>query len=359
MPTANQILGLIKSHAEGDEDRFHALTLQLAASEERKGHRKIAEELRELADRALKARESAVPSEKPVPLIRPRGELAAVMSASYPKTRLSHIVLPRPIAEQLAQIVHEQRQRWKLREHGLAPRHKLLLVGPPGSGKTLTATALAGELGLPLFSVLLHGLITKFMGETAAKLRLVFDAIAQTRGVYLFDELDAIGARRAADNDVGEARRILNSFLQFLEEDESESLIIATTNHRDLLDPALFRRFHLLVEFRLPDKGLIIETMKARLSTFDTGNVDWNVTADAAIGLSNADVTRAAEDAARLAVLEDKPALDTRRLITAVLERRSSVIGEANARTAKSSPSRGSDARRSGKVSAKGRPRQL
>lgn len=344
MPTANQLLGLIKSHAQGDEERFHALTLQLAASEERKGHRKLAEELRQLAEKALSERQKTIGKEgvKPIPLVRPRGELAGIISATYPKTRLVHLVLPEATERQLRWVVEEQRQRWKLREHGLAPRQKLLLVGPPGSGKTLTAAALAGELGLPLFSILLHGLITKFMGETAAKLRLVFDAVAQTRGVYLFDEFDAIGARRGTENDVGEARRILNSFLQFLDEDESESLIVCTTNHPELLDRALFRRFHVLIEYALPDKLLIIETLKTRLLTFDTTSIDWDDVADAAVGLSNADLIRAAEDAARLSVLDRRQALNTASLIMAVLERRKSVMGESDADPTKPSPPLGS-----------------
>lgn len=345
MPTAAQLLGLIKSHAQGDEERFHALTLQLAASEQQRGHGKLAEDLRRLADDALERRRATAESAgKPVPLAQPRGDLAGLMSASYPKTRLNHLVLPAATERQLARIVEEQRQRWKLREHGLFPRQKLLLVGPPGSGKTMTAAALAGELGIPLFSILLHGLITKFMGETAAKLRLVFDAISQTRGVYLFDEFDAIGGHRGTGNDVGEARRILNSFLQFLEEDESESLIIATTNHPELLDRALFRRFHLIVEYELPTRPLIIETMKTRLLTFDIDTVDWEQVADAAEGLSHADLIRAAEDAAREAILERGPSLDTASLVAAV-RLRSNVIGERNAGQKKPAPSRPTAAR--------------
>ena len=351
MPTATQLLGLIKSHAQGDEERFHALTLQLAASEQQRGHSKLAEDLRRLADTALEQhRATAESTTKPVILARPRGDLAGVMSASYPKTRLNHLVLPTATGRQLARIVEEQRQRWKLREHGLFPRQKLLLVGPPGSGKTMTAAALAGELGLPLFSILLHGLITKFMGETAAKLRLVFDAITQTRGVYLFDEFDAIGGHRGANNDVGEARRILNSFLQFLEEDESESLIIATTNHPELLDRALFRRFHLIIEYELPERPLIIETMKARLLTFDIGTVDWDTVADAADGLSQADLIRAAEDAARQAILEHGPSLGTATLVAAVRER-NDVLGERNAGQKKPASPRSSRPRRRGAVS--------
>ena len=351
MPTAAQLLGLVKSHAQGDEERFHALTLQLAASEQRRGHTKLAEDLRRLAEAALAQRQSAPESGgKPIPLVRPRGDLAGLMSASYPKTRLNHLVLPSSTERQLARVVEEQRQRWKLREHGLFPRQKLLLVGPPGSGKTMTAAAVAGELGLPLFSILLHGLITKFMGETAAKLRLVFDAITQVRGVYLFDEFDAIGGHRGADNDVGEARRILNSFLQFLEEDQSESLIIATTNHPELLDRALFRRFHLIVEYALPERSLIIETMKTRLLTFDSHDVDWDKVADAADGLSHADLIRAAEDAARAAILGHGPSIDTASLVAAVRER-NNIIGEQNASSKQSTPPRSSHSRRRRTVS--------
>lgn len=325
MPTANQLLGLIRSHAQGDEERFHALTLQLAASEERKGHHKLAEELKQLADAAAKRRQGVPATRSPTPIVAPRGDLAGLMAASYPKTRLNHMVLPDRIAGPLKRVVEEHKQRWKLRDHGLKPRHKLLLVGPPGSGKTMTASALAGELGFPLFSILLHGLITKFMGETAAKLRLVFDAIATTRGVYLFDEVDALGGQRGTENDIGEARRFLNSFLQFLDEDDSESLVIATTNHPELLDRALFRRFHLFLEYELPDRPLIVETMKARLITFDTKAVDWDRVSGTAQGLSQADLIRAAEDAARTAILERGPTLSTGDLVAAVTERRTSI----------------------------------
>src|SRR5208337_5606310 len=130
--------------------------------------------------------------------------------------------------------------------------------------KTMSASALAGEFGLPLFEIRLEGLITKFMGETAAKLRLVFDAIAETRGVYFFDEFDAIGAKRTERNDVGEIRRVLNSFLQFLEQDESDSLIIAATNHPELLDPALHRRFDDVIEYALPDPDVARRILKNR-----------------------------------------------------------------------------------------------
>src|SRR5690606_593095 len=109
-----------------------------------------------------------------------------------------------------------------------------------------------------------------------AKLRLIFDAMDQTRGVYLFDEFDAIGSRRSASNDVGEIRRVLNSFLQFLEKDESTSLVIAATNHPELLDPALFRRFDDVIEYDLPGAEVALGILQDRLAMFDTSAVNWN-----------------------------------------------------------------------------------
>lgn len=210
--------------------------LQLAAEEAKRGHGAVAEQLRELLEQAKSPRPRVVYSHGPMPVPSVRSDLANILSAQYPKILLSSIVLDDDLKARLHRIVHEQRQRGRLKSHGLNPRRKLLLTGLPGTGKTMSASALAGELGLPLFSVLLHGILTKFMGEAAAKLRLIFDAMTEMRGVYLFDEIDALGAKRDADNDVGEARRILNSFLQFLEQDHSDAIIVATTNHELLLD---------------------------------------------------------------------------------------------------------------------------
>lgn len=303
MPSAKQIIALVKSHVQGDDERFFSLALQLAASEARLGHYGVAEELKKLLDQARDSRKPKLVTKGPIPVTRVASEFAGLMAADYPHIRLAHMILERSLEERLRKIVYEQRQRAKLSEHGLTPRRKLLLVGPPGTGKTMTAAALAGELGLPLFSILLHGVITKFMGETAGKLRLIFDAMKETRGVYLFDEFDALGTKRTRDNDVGEARRILNSFLQFLEQDQGTSLIVATTNHEELLDKALFRRFDATLRYDLPSKELILASLKSRLSQFDISSVDWKKVVDGAAGLSQAEIVRVADDAARTAVL--------------------------------------------------------
>jgi SpoVK/Ycf46/Vps4 family AAA+-type ATPase len=188
----------------------------------------------------------------------------------------------------------------------------------------MTAAALAGELGLPLFMIQLDGLITKYLGETAAKLRLIFDAIRETRAVYLFDEFDALGGERVARNEVGEIRRVLNSFLQFLELDDSESLIVAATNHPQILDRALFRRFDSVIEYGLPSQEIADKVMRARLALLDTSRVDWSKVLRAAEGLSHADLARACEHVAKNALLAHRTNVETGELVDALGERHAS-----------------------------------
>lgn len=321
MASAQQLIGLIKSHAEGDKDRFYDLALQLAAAEDQKGHKRLAQQLRDWADAGqsppLQTRV------EPTPISAPRGDLTDILSASYPTARLNDVILNSDLKYELTQIVFESRMIERLEEKGLKPRRRILLAGPPGTGKTLSASALAGELKFPLFTVLLHGLITKFMGETAQKLRLIFDAVRNTRGVYLFDEIDALAASRSGSNDVGEARRILNSFLQFLDENVGPSIIVATTNLPEILDRAILRRFDLVLPYALPEGDAIEKAMRRRLIQFDVSKVDWQSVAHYAGGLSTADVVAAAEDAARKAVLGNSGLVETPALIASLIHRRS------------------------------------
>ena len=269
--------------------------MQVAAHEARLGHGKLAEELRMIIDKA-KGRQSMVPAPL-TPVSKARDELASLLEASLPKTRLNEIILGEKLADQIRHVIREQRHTSRILEHGLAPRCKLLLVGPPGTGKTFTASVLAGELGLPLLRVRLDALITKFMGETAAKLRQIFDAVGRTRGIYFFDEFDAIGSQRGLANDVGEIRRVLNSFLQMIEQNHSHSLVLAATNHSDMLDSALFRRFDDILHYDLPDFSQIESLLKMRLLGSVSSQIQWDCLAKKAEGLNYAEITWAANEA--------------------------------------------------------------
>lgn len=323
MTTGEHVKALVRTHAEGDDERFYAIALQAAAQEARKGHTKFAQDLRDLVDEARthgKARPTGQRT-RPVSIVQPRGELTGLLIVAYPKTRLADMTLDETVRKKIERVLVEQRQSAALHEHGLMPLRKLLLVGPPGTGKTMTVAALAGELGLPLFTIQLDGLITKFLGETAAKLRLIFDAIHETRAVYLFDEFDALGSERATRNEVGEIRRVLNSFLQFLEMDDSDSLVVAATNHAQILDRALFRRFDSIVEYRLPSRTVAEQVMRGRLALFNTGHVDWSKVAQSSTNLSHADLTRACEHAAKNAILDGRKHLETEEVLDALEDR--------------------------------------
>lgn len=322
MATAEQIKALLKSHADRDDQRFYSIALQVAAKEARQGHHKLANDIKAMVEKSQKAANLGVAASKPTPLVQqPKGDLKGLLELTSSSVRSSELVLSSEVRDRLEHVLLEQRQKDRLAQFGLFPRRKLLFTGPPGTGKTMSAAVLATELKLPLYTIVLDSLITRFMGETAAKLRLIFDHIKQTRAVYLFDEFDAIGTHRGVQNDVGEIRRVLNSFLLFVEQDASESMIIAATNHPELLDKALYRRFDDIIRFERPSKEQIRVLVENRLAMFDTESLAWDEITTAADGLSSAEVTRACEDAAKEGVLHHKTKINTA-LVTKAVNRR-------------------------------------
>jgi SpoVK/Ycf46/Vps4 family AAA+-type ATPase len=320
MSNTKHILALLRSRADGDDELFYSIVLQIAASEARQGRRTSAEELRVAVDetRSRSSRGASVA----IPFGRPRGDLESLLDLHNPKLKLDDVVLKPSIQKRLLDLVRQQSRRDWLREHGKAPNRRVLFVGPPGSGKTMTAEALAGELKLPLFVIRLESLITRFMGETASKLRLVFDETLRRRGVYLFDEFDAIGGRRTATNDVAEMRRVLNSFLQLMEQpNATDSLVIGATNHPELLDKALLRRFDVVLAFAAPTDDQIKTLIARSLRPLQSSRLSWKSILLKAQGLSQSEIVRAAEDAVKTAILEERSTIKTADIISRLEER--------------------------------------
>jgi len=314
MATAEQIKSLIRSHYSDDLERFYTLALQVASYEARQGHTALALDIRNIVDAERKKAGPRVV----VPFPR---DLKGLVLTEEPSVPLTAMVMPTEICGRLDRIIHEYRQQNKLKSHGLQHRRKLLLIGAPGTGKTMTARVLAKELHLPLHTIQVDRLVTKFMGETSAKLRQIFDMIQQEHAVYLFDEFDAIGGDRSNDNDVGEMRRVLNAFLQFIEQDTSDSLIVAATNNPKLLDKALYRRFDDVLYYELPDSEQRKTLIANVLALFQSPGLPWKKILQQSEGLSHAEIDIACRDAIKAAILADRSNVSGDELLQSLKEK--------------------------------------
>jgi SpoVK/Ycf46/Vps4 family AAA+-type ATPase len=312
MATAQQIKSLLQSHYKNDDERFTSIALQVAAHEARKGNLAIAKDIKSLVDKSKSG------GYKIIKLNRDVSDLVLVF---HPENRFSELILSNEVRSRLLRIIAEYKQRDKIQKFGLHNRRKVLLSGIPGTGKTITASAIAGELQLPLYVIMMDKLMTKYMGETAAKLRDVFNMMQSNKGVYLFDEFDAIGAERARDNEVGEMRRVLNAFLQFLEQDTSDSIILGATNNIKILDSALFRRFDDIITYSIPNSEEIQKLLQLKLSAF-LGKFSLDQIIREAKGLSHAEITNACNDALKEIILNDKKTITESLLIQMIQDRK-------------------------------------
>ncbi|MBR1652187.1 MAG: ATP-binding protein [Alloprevotella sp.] len=238
---------------------------------------------------------------------------------------LDDLVVNNEIRERISRTILEYQERDLLERNGLQNRSRLLFGGPSGTGKTMTASVIANETALPLYVVQMEKIVSRFLGTTSAKLAELFDAIATHPGVYLFDEFDALGAERERDNEVGEMRRILNSFLKLIEQPLKRSIVIAATNDMKVLDRALFRRFDDVVQFELPTHAEVVALLRKRLDgRLPVKTV--NSLSSSFEGYSQAVICAVCDDAIKTAILTNKPlsksmllsSLDNRKSLTKV-----------------------------------------
>jgi SpoVK/Ycf46/Vps4 family AAA+-type ATPase len=309
---------LLESHAEGDESSFRKAALQLAAAESTAGHMRIADDIR-----AIIAKMPATSTRRQGPVVdiaAPRGELADILEGGHREERLRDIVLRPETEETLERVLSENRSRARLERFGVSPRRRLLFHGAPGCGKTLAAAVLAGEMGLPLMTVRFDALFSRFLGATAVQLRAIFAEMPRRPGVYLFDEFDSVAKARGDSQDVGEMNRVVTAFLQLVDADMSGSILVAATNHIELLDRAVYRRFDVIVPFDKPTREQIVDLMELRLSTMGLTHEGAARLAALAEGWSFADVARACDDAVRTMALNDCKEISERDVVLALEE---------------------------------------
>lgn len=249
----------------------------------------------------------------------------ALVDVREPQRSRSDIVLLPDIDRKLTRIADEFRGRDVLARHGLSPKSRLLFVGPPGCGKTLCAEVLAEELGLPLLVARFDGIVSSFLGETASNLRQVFEFASSRLSVLFFDEFDALGKRRDDDQEVGELKRVVSSFLQFLDGHPHDHIVIAATNHAGMLDDALWRRFDEILHFERPTEEGLRRLVELRLRGVRKRAVDLSAVVAGMQGFAFADAERVCLEAIKVMHLAARKELTQDLLETELAEQRSRI----------------------------------
>ncbi|MCP5068462.1 MAG: ATP-binding protein [bacterium] len=294
---------LIRAGAKSGDSEFREVAAKVIEEERAKRHHLLANDLERIlyGEPEPSRRGVAVPLD--VPVDRERG--LPLLDVREPVRDLGDVVLSERNRRVLELLLQEQARAEELGSWGLRPMTRLLFHGPPGCGKTLGSEVLATELGLPFAVVRFDSVVSSFLGETAANLRKVLDFVAKERVVALFDEFDAIGKARDDATEHGELRRVVNAFLQMLDSYRGRSILIAATNHEQLLDVALLRRFDEVLTFGRPTVEQLRELLTIKLRSI---RHSLNTTDDALRrrfdGLAHADVERILVRAMKAMVLQ-------------------------------------------------------
>lgn len=253
MARSDLLISLVRAGAAGDREMLRTTAEALAADERAKNHHIVADRIQ----RAL----AAVPVTPPA-LTANSSQLASASGRDAileitPRLSLDDLLLPLPVRESGKQLTEEHRRADVLRASGYEPRHRVLLSGPPGNGKTSFAEAVAEGLALPFFIVRYDALIGSYLGETNTRLRKLFDYVRTTPSVLFFDEFDAIGKERGDNHETGEIKRVVSFLLMQLDQLPSYVIVIAATNHGELLDRAVWRRFQMRLAVPAPSRNEI------------------------------------------------------------------------------------------------------
>jgi SpoVK/Ycf46/Vps4 family AAA+-type ATPase len=312
---------LFRAIQSGSRPDVDALCRRVVDEQKNHGHDRVAEEL----ERIL----SAMPT--PRSFAEQRGTLSRLPTSRRDSAPLveeitldnlrHHMVLPPSVERRFQRIEKEFAARTRLAKHGLKPRRRILLYGPPGCGKSLGAERLAWNTGLPLRKVRFDTLLSSYFGETMANLRRVFDAARISPCALFLDECDSLARSRTERNDVGEVTRITNGLLEMLEDYNGDGLVIAATNLDSSLDTALFRRFDEVLKIPLPGIEEIGRLLKATLSAMETErSIEWREMAGAMDGMSGSEVVQVAQNAAKHSVLEGREIVSEQDIRSALAE---------------------------------------
>ena len=308
MARADLLKQLFRAYRDSDRETFMDVARCIADEERKKRHPALANELLRILNNGVVA---AAPNLRGTfqPPPRDHEKKAPLLEIKHPDRFFRELVLHSGTEEILLRVMREFRQWDILEANGLRPSHKLLFCGPPGCGKTATAEAIATELGLPLVYVRFDSVVSSLLGETASNLRKVFEYIHEETWVVLFDEFDAIGRSRDDATEHGEIKRVVNAFLQMLDNFHGRSFLLAATNFEQALDPALWRRFDEIVRFDRPTGSQIDELMKKRLAAVGNPKVSTKRYLAQLEGSTFGDIERIATDVLKSCALDGRTRL--------------------------------------------------
>lgn len=265
MARGDLLLNLVRASVAGDKNAVRSAVETIIAEEKNKQHTVLADRLA----RAMQANGNGMNKLAPAPVSESGHKGRESIAEITPKRELGDMVLSKTCRTAVDQLIEEQQRSSLLRAHGLDPRHRLLLVGPPGNGKTSLAEAIAEALAVPFFVVRYEAMIGSYLGETASRLKRVFDYVRTTPCVLFFDEFDAVGKERGDIHETGEIKRVVTSLLMHVDELPSYAVVIAATNHSELLDRAVWRRFQLRLGLPAPGQKELTEYFDRFLASFD------------------------------------------------------------------------------------------
>lgn len=254
MAKSSQIISLVKAGTIGDKTQFKRVVESLIAEERIKKHYVLADKL----EHEMKKLSTSNSQIQKTPLNSDQ-KIASLIEEKSPQLKFSDLILPSFVNESLSELVEEQSRVDVLRSYSLEPRNKVLLIGPPGNGKTSLAEAVAESMMVPLLIVKYEGIIGSYLGETASRLKKVIDYASTRHCVLLFDEFETLGKERGDTHDTGEIKRVVSSLLMQIDSIPSHVIVMAATNHSELLDRAVWRRFQIRLEVPLPTRNQIQE----------------------------------------------------------------------------------------------------
>ncbi|MCB2053090.1 MAG: AAA family ATPase [Geminicoccaceae bacterium] len=263
MARSDLLVSLVRAGTSGDRRLMKSTVEAIIAEERSKQHNVLAEKL----TKAMNGMGNGVHQLQAVP-VEPAHRGRDFIAEVQPQRRLEELVLPDLVRTACSQLIEEHHRANVLRSHSLEPRHRVLLVGPPGNGKTTLAEAVAEALALPLYVVRYELMIGSYLGETASRLKRLFDYVRTTPCVLFFDEFDVLGKERGDTHETGEIKRVVSSLLLQIDDLPSYAIVMAATNHAELLDRAVWRRFQIRMELPRPTQkqmAAFITTFLARL----------------------------------------------------------------------------------------------